>query len=62
MTLVGWIRLLLCVLVAACARPLGGDLTRVLYGAAGVDPREEPSWLGYALALLALRLAGALLL
>ena len=76
MTFIGWMQILLfCALVAACARPLGGYLARVLdtgwqglavehplYRLAGIDPREEQSWLGYALALLAFNLAGALLL
>ncbi len=74
MTLNGWILItLFCTIVVALARPLGFCLARVLGGApgaierplyrlAGVDPREEQSWLGYALALLAFNLAGALLL
>jgi K+-transporting ATPase ATPase A chain len=76
MTLNGWIEIgLYCALVAALARPLGGWLTRALEGRlpgagierplyrfAGVDPREEQSWRGYALALLAFNLAGVLVL
>ena len=63
-------------MVAALVKPLGAYLTRVLdgtflacgpierplYRLAGVDPREEQSWLGYALALLAFNLAGVLVL
>ncbi len=76
MTVNGWIQIaLFCALVGALARPLGGWLVRALdgrvpgaalerplYRIAGVDPREEQSWLGYALALLAFNLAGVLLL
>ena len=77
MTVNGWIQILLyCAVVAALVKPLGAYLTRVLdgtlpgivpierplYRLAGVDPREEQSWLGYALALLAFNLAGVLLL
>jgi K+-transporting ATPase ATPase A chain len=74
MTVNGWVQIaLFCALVVALARPLGGWLHRVLGGAptaverplyrlAGVDPREEQGWLGYALALLAFNLAGVLLL
>ena len=39
-----------------------GPTERPLYRLAGVDPREEQSWLGYALALLAFNLAGVLVL
>jgi len=69
---------LFCALVAALARPLGGWLAwvlaapapeapataieRLLYRLAGVDPREEQGWLGYARALLAFNLAGVLVL
>ena len=77
MTVNGWIQILLyCAVIAALVKPLGAYLTRVLDGAlpgmgwverplyrlAGVDPREDQSWLGYALALLAFNLAGVLLL
>ncbi len=74
MTLNGWILItLFCTLVVALARPLGfclaralggapGAIERPLYRLAGVDPREEQGWLGYALALLAFNLAGVLLL
>ena len=77
MTVNGWIEILLyCAVVAALVKPLGAYLTRVLdgtfpgmgwverplYRLAGVDPREEQSWLGYALALLAFNLAGVLVL
>ena len=77
MTVNGWIQILLyCAVVAALVKPLGAYLTRVLdgtlpgmgpierplYRLAGVDPREEQSWLGYALALLAFNLAGVLVL
>ena len=77
MTVNGWIQILLyCAVVAALVKPLGAYLSRVLdgtlpgivpierplYRLAGVDPREEQSWLGYALALLAFNLAGVLLL
>ena len=68
--------LLYCAIVAALVKPLGAYLTRVLDGAlpslgwverplyrlAGIDPREEQSWLGYAVAMLAFNLAGVLLL
>ena len=76
MTLNGWIQILLfCAVVAALAKPLGAYLTRVLDGdlrrprgrssgrstaSPAIDPREEQSWLGYALALLAFNLAGFL--
>ena len=77
MTVNGWIQILLyCAVVAALVKPLGAYLTRVLdgtlpgigpierplYRLAGVDPREDQSWLGYALALLAFNLAGVLVL
>ena len=77
MTVNGWIQILLyCAVVAALVKPLGAYLTRVLdgtfpgigpierplYRLAGVDPREDQSWLGYALALLAFNLAGVLAL
>ena len=77
MTVNGWIQILLyCAVIAALVKPLGAYLTRVLDGAlpgmgwierplyrlAGVDPREDQSWLGYALALLAFNLAGVLVL
>ena len=74
MTLNGWLQIaLFCAIVVALARPLGGWLTRILdgaptaferplYHAAGVNPNEEQGWLGYAFALLAFNLAGALVL
>jgi K+-transporting ATPase ATPase A chain len=77
MTLIGWTQILLfCAIVAALARPLGGWLAPLLDGEvpalaaierpilrlAGVDPDEEQTWLGYALALLAFNLAGFLAL
>ena len=77
MTLIGWTQILLfCAIIAALARPLGGWMTRLLDGGvpalapierpilrlSGVDPDEEQSWLGYALALLAFNLAGFLAL
>lgn len=77
MTLIGWTQILLfCAIVAALARPLGGWLARLLDGEvpalaaierpilrlAGVDPDEDQTWLGYALALLAFNLAGFLAL
>lgn len=74
MTLNGWIQIaLFCALVIALAKPLGfylarildgtpGAVERPLYRLAGIDPREEHGWLGYALALLAFNLAGVLLL
>jgi len=76
MTLNGWLQIaLFCAVIAALAKPLGAYLTRVLegpavlapierplYRLAGIDPRAEQSWLGYALALLAFNLAGFLLL
>lgn len=77
MTLIGWTQILLfCAIVATLTRPLGGWLTRLLdsdvpalasverpiWRLAGVDPDEEQSWLGYALALLAFNLAGFLAL
>src|SRR5690349_1199836 len=77
MTLIGWTEILLfCAIVAALARPLGGWLAHLLDGdlhalaplerpiwrLAGVDPDEEQSWIGYALALLAFNLAGFLAL
>ncbi|WP_374448437.1 potassium-transporting ATPase subunit KdpA [Stella sp.] len=42
--------------------PLLGPVERLLYRAAGIDPRAEQGWLGYALAMLAFNLAGFLLL
>jgi K+-transporting ATPase ATPase A chain len=77
MTINGWIQIaLFCGVVAALARPIGGYLTRVLdgrlpamawierplYRAAGIDPRVEQDWLGYALALLSFNLMGVLVL
>ncbi len=77
MTVNGWIQILLfSAIVVALVKPLGTWLTRALdgtlpgmkpverplYRLAGVDPREDQSWLGYALALLAFNLAGVLLL
>lgn len=74
MTLNGWIQIaLFCALVIALAKPLGfylarildgtpGAVERPLYRLAGIDPREEHGWLGYALALLAFNFAGVLLL
>jgi K+-transporting ATPase ATPase A chain len=77
MTLFGWTQILIfCAVVAAIARPLGGWMARVLDGdvralaaierpvwrLAGIDPDEEQSWLGYAVALLAFNLAGFLAL
>ena len=76
MTVNGWIQSTLLRRFAALVKPLGAYLTRVLDGAfpglgrierplyrlAGIDPRENQSWLGYALALLAFNLAGVLLL
>ena len=77
MTVNGWIQILLfCAAVAAITKPLGryltdllnGDLRglapieRPLYRLAGVDPRDEQAWLGYAMALLAFNFAGFLLL
>ena len=73
MTVNGWIQILLfCAAVAAITKPLGryltdllnGDLRglapveRRLYRLAGVDPRDEQHWLGYAMALLAFNVAG----
>jgi K+-transporting ATPase ATPase A chain len=77
MTVTGWIQILLfCAAVAILVKPLGlwmtrlldGDLPalglveRPLYRLAGVDPRAEQSWLGYATAVLAFNLTGFLLL
>ncbi|MBB5222404.1 K+-transporting ATPase ATPase A chain [Amaricoccus macauensis] len=77
MTFAGWLQIAIFIgLVVALARPLGFYLTRTLDGSlpgtaaierplfrlAGVDPREEQGWLGYALALLAFNLAGMLVL
>ena len=77
MTLIGWIQILLfCAVVVALVKLLGAWLTRTLdgtlpgigaierplYRLAGVDSREEQSWLGYVFALLAFNLAGALVL
>ena len=77
MTVNGWIQILFfCAVIAALVKPLGAYLTRVLdgnvpgmgwverplYRLAGVDPRDNQSWLGYALALLAFNLAGLLFL
>jgi potassium-transporting ATPase potassium-binding subunit len=76
MTVNGWIQIaLFCAVVAALARPLGAWLSgvlegpealapveRPLYRLAGIDPRAEQTWLGYALAMLAFNLAGFLVL
>ena len=76
MTLNGWLQIaLFCAIIAALTKPLGAYLTRVLEGTralaplerplyrlAGIDPRAEQSWLGYALAMLAFNLAGFLVL
>jgi potassium-transporting ATPase potassium-binding subunit len=76
MTVNGWIQIaLFCAVVAALAKPLGAGLTGVLEGSralalverplyrlAGIDPRAEQTWLGYALAMLAFNLVGFLVL
>ena len=76
MTLNGWLQIaLFCAIIAALTKPLGAYVTRVLEGTralaplerplyrlAGIDPRAEQSWLGYALAMLAFNLAGFLVL
>ncbi len=77
MTLNGWLLIALyCAAILALTRPVGGYLTRAvqgeltflapvergLYRLAGIDPAREQSWLGYAGAMLAFKLAGVLAL
>ena len=51
-----------CASRATTSRPCTTAFERPLYHAAGVNPNEEQGWLGYAFALLAFNLAGALVL
>ena len=77
MTLLGWAQIALVLgCVVAAAIPLGryiaslaagritflAPLERALYAAAGVDPAHGMGWRGYTLAMLAVNLAGFLLL
>ncbi|WP_043364347.1 potassium-transporting ATPase subunit KdpA [Belnapia sp. F-4-1] len=77
MTLIGWAQIaLVLACVVAAAVPLGrymaavaaGRVTflapveRVVYAAAGIDPRQAQGWRGYTLAMLAANAAGFLLL
>jgi K+-transporting ATPase ATPase A chain len=77
MTLAGWgLILLFTALFLALAKPAGdwlhalygreslplGGIERGLYRIAGVDPKHEQSWVGYAASLLVFNLAGIALL
>ena len=77
MTLAGWSMILLfTVLVIALARPAGmwmhalyagetlplGRVERGFYALAGVDPRAEQTWVGYAASLMVFNLGGIALL
>ena len=73
MTLSGWTMIVLfTLLVVALAKPAGdwlhalyarerlpfGAIERAFYRLAGVDPRSEQSWVGYAASLMVFNLAG----
>jgi len=77
MTLNGWIQIALyCAIVIAITKPLGlylakvfsgerlflAPVERVLYRLSGVDPKEEQSWITYAVAMFAFSVAGFLAL
>ncbi|RVT90005.1 potassium-transporting ATPase subunit KdpA [Rhodovarius crocodyli] len=75
MTMIGWAQIaLVLLLVTATAMPLGAAMANIaegrwrlpgegaLYRAAGIDPARGMGWRGYVLAMLAVNLAGFLLL
>ena len=77
MTLAGWAMILLyTVLFVALAKPAGawlyglyarenlllGAVERGFYRLAGIDPKAEQSWVGYAVSLLVFNIAGIVLL
>lgn len=77
MTLAGWSMILLfTALFVALAKPAGawlhalyaretlplGSIERGFYRVAGVDPKAEQSWVGYAVSLMAFNVAGIVFL